>query len=767
MKRNPSFIGLKLHRIHKQTTQEKYFMKRRFLLSLFLIVFLLYPGNSQSRQKVKAPNFSLKSYDGKIVELDKLKGKVVVLNFWATWCPPCRAEIPDFISVYDAYKSKGLEIIGIALDEDGWSKVNPFVEKNKMNYPIVLGTMEVVKLYGGIEGIPTTFIVDKDGNFAGMQVGMLSKEALVQKVNSLLPAPPTVKKKASERPARTAQRANVEAKLSTDKVQAGSSAQVALQLKIEKDWHVNSHTPTFDYLIGTTFELQSQEGVILSDVQYPKGNLVSLSFADQPIDVYEGTITIFASLKISSKLNPGIDTINGSVTVQACNNQLCLPPSILHVTIPLQIAEVGETVTQLHQDLFAGYKPMESVPAETKNDIAAMFQSKGSLVTFLAIFLIGLALNLTPCVYPMLSVTVSLFGSQAETKFLRVFLKALVYVLGIATMYSVLGVIAALGGGLFGSWLQRPWMLGSIAALLFALALSSFGLYQLQMPYWLTSKLGGTSGSGFIAMYLSGLVVGVFAAPCVGPPVIALLTFVAAKGSAPFGFWAFFTLSLGLGFPYLILGTFSGLLKKIPRSGSWLVWVEHIFGVLLTGAALFYLSLAVTPKLAIYVIPMTLAAGGIYLGFIDTSGKDKPALKRLQWIFGILALVAGIVFASNLRNQGITWESYSETELLKARESKIPAMIDFYADWCIPCLEIDRKTWTDKEVIVSAKNIKKIKVDLTHFDSPESEALRKKFNISGVPTVIFIRADGTEADESRIVGFVTPKEFLGKLKQIL
>jgi thiol:disulfide interchange protein DsbD len=129
--------------------------------------------------------------------------------------------------------------------------------------------------------------------------------------------------------------------------------------------------------------------------------------------------------------------------------------------------------------------------------------------------------------------------------------------------------------------------------------------------------------------------------------------------------------------------------------------------------------------------------------------------------------VAGIVFASNLRNQGITWESYSETELLKARESKIPAMIDFYADWCIPCLEIDRKTWTDKEVIVSAKNIKKIKVDLTHFDSPESEALRKKFNISGVPTVIFIRADGTEADESRIVGFVTPKEFLGKLKQIL
>ena len=565
----------------------------------------------------------------------------------------------------------------------------------------------------------------------------------------------------------TARQVSAEAIIAADKIRSGSTIRIAVQLKINDDWHINSHTPTFDYLIGTTFEFQSQEGVILSDVQYPKGNLVSLSFADQPIDVYEGTTTIFASLKISDKLNPGIDTIKGTVTVQACNNQICLPPSTLHVNIPLKIAGTGETASPINQELFAGYKPMESIHAETKNDIAAMFLAKGSLLTFLTIFLIGLALNLTPCVYPMLSVTVSLFGSQTETKFLRVFFKALLYVLGIASMYSVLGVIAALGGGLFGSWLQSPWVLGSIAALLFALSLSSFGLYQIQMPFWLTNKLGGTSGSGFIAIYVSGLVVGVFAAPCVGPPVIALLTFVAAKGSASFGFWAFFILALGLGFPYLLLGTFSGLLKKIPRSGSWLVWVEHIFGVILAGAALFYLSLAVAPKLAIYSIPFTLAAGGIYLGIIDKSGKDKPALKRIQWIFGIFSLAAGIVFAGNLRNEGMTWESYSDKALLKAKESNVPVMIDFYADWCIPCLELDRKTWTDEEVIVSAKNIKKIKVDLTHFDSPESEALRKKFNISGVPTVIFIRADGTEADESRIVGFVNPKEFLGKLKQIL
>ena len=568
-------------------------------------------------------------------------------------------------------------------------------------------------------------------------------------------------------PLTTARQVSANTFLSADKIQSGGTVQIAVQLNINEGWHVNSHTPTFDYLISTTFEIQSQEGIILSDVQYPKGDLVSLSFAEQPMDVYEGTTTIFASLRISDKLNPGMDTVKGSVTVQACNNQICLAPSTLEIDIPLQIVAAGEAITFLNHDFFTNYKPNESALAGEKNEIASMFEAKGSLVAFFAIFLIGLALNLTPCVYPMLSVTVSLFGTQTETTFLRVFFKALMYVLGIATMYSILGVLASLGGGLFGSWLQSPWVLGGIAILLFALALSSFGLYQIQMPFWLTSKLGGTSGSGFIAIYLSGLVVGVFAAPCVGPPVIALLTFVATKGSASFGFWAFFTLSLGLGFPYLILGTFSGLLKKIPRSGSWLVWVEHLFGIILVGAALFYFSLAAAPKLAVYVIPMTLMSGGIYLGFIDKNGKEKPTLKYIQWIFGIIALAGGLLFANNLRNKGIAWEKYSDETLVQAKTNGVPVIIDFYADWCIPCLELDRSTWTDAEVLRETKDIKKIKVDLTHFDSPEAESLRKKFNVSGVPTIIFIKADGKESIESRIVGYASAKEFLVKLKQTI
>lgn len=292
-------------------------------------------------------------------------------------------------------------------------------------------------------------------------------------------------------PSSTAQQITTGIKLATDKICAGSTAHIALVLNINRGWHVNSHQPASDYLIGTSFQLHQQEDVILADVQYPKGKLVSLSFSDQPIDVYEGKVVIFASIKISDKIESGIDTLIGTLTVQACNNQLCLAPSKIDVNIPLHIVGIADPVAQQNQDIFAAYHPTEITSSPVKNELATMFEEKGWFLAFLTIFLIGLALNLTPCVYPMLSVTVSLFGTQSETDLLRIFLKAVIYVLGIATMYSVLGVLAALGGGLFGSWLQSPWVLGGIAALLFALALSSFGLYQIQVPYWLTSKLGG------------------------------------------------------------------------------------------------------------------------------------------------------------------------------------------------------------------------------------------------------------------------------------
>ncbi|MCX6133995.1 MAG: thioredoxin fold domain-containing protein [Ignavibacteriales bacterium] len=569
-------------------------------------------------------------------------------------------------------------------------------------------------------------------------------------------------------PSSSAGKVRAESKLSVDKAAAGSTLKAAVILKIADGWHINSNTPTYDYLIATSIEPPQREGFIVTDLRYPKGEKLKFGFAEDSLSVYEGTPVIFLTIKLSSKVSAGYDTLRAKLQVQACNDQVCLAPATIDVNMPIEIVGEHEKTNPINDDVFSAYSSQGALPAATsRSDIGQLFEERGTFVAFLAIFLIGLALNLTPCVYPMLSVTVSLFGGQSETNAIKVFLKAVMYVLGIATMYTVLGVSAALSGTLFGSWLQSPWVLGGIGALLIGLALSSFGLYQIQMPYWLTSKLGGTTGTGIISLYLSGLVVGVFAAPCIGPPVIALLTLVSSKADPVFGFWVFFTLSIGLGFPYLILGTFSGMLKKIPRSGAWLVWVERMFGVILSAAGLFYLALAFVPKLSVFVIPTALILGGIYLGFLEPSGKEKKGLQRFKWAFGVLALVFGLVSANALRETGMTWESFSEARVTEAKNQNRPVVMDFYADWCIPCLELEHKTFTDAEVISGTKDFVRLKVDLTHFDSPESEALRKKFNISGVPTIVFIDRTGQEVASSRVVGYLPPKEFLEKVKPVL
>ncbi len=568
-------------------------------------------------------------------------------------------------------------------------------------------------------------------------------------------------------PSSSAGKVKAESKLSVDKAAAGSTFKAAVILTIAEAWHVNSNTPTYDYLIATSLELQQREGFIVTDVRYPVGKRLKFGFAEDSLSVYEGNPVIFFTVKVSSKVAVGHDTLRARLQVQACNDQVCLAPAFIDILIPVEIVGANEKTTPVNDDLFSSYTIQGLTPTTgNKSDIGQMFEERGTFVAFLAIFLIGLALNLTPCVYPMLSVTVSLFGGQSATNVLNVFLKAVTYVLGIATMYTVLGVSAALSGTLFGSWLQSPWVLGGIGALLIGLALSSFGLYQIQMPYWLTSKLGGTTGTGMISLYLSGLVVGVFAAPCIGPPVIALLTLVSSKADPVFGFWVFFTLSLGLGFPYLILGTFSGMLKKIPRSGAWLVWVERIFGVILSAAGLFYVALAFVPNLSALVIPAALILGGIYLGFLEPSGKEKRGLQRFKWAFGIVALAFGIVSANALRQTGMTWDQFSEAKVAGAKSQSRPVVMDFYADWCIPCLELEHKTFTDADVINATKDFVRLKVDLTHFDSPESEALRKQFNISGVPTIVFIDRSGQEVESSRVVGYLPPKEFLEKVKPV-
>lgn len=571
----------------------------------------------------------------------------------------------------------------------------------------------------------------------------------------------------------SSEKVDVATYLNVDAVPAGESFKAAVVLDLADTWHVNAHRPTLDYLIGTEVTMDPKDGFIIADIRYPQPDEYEFAFAGgEALLVYSGRVPVYLDIRASSNLQPGSHEMTGRVRVQACDDMNCLAPSNLPVSILIEVVDSGMESSPANADIFADYDQGQmagdmSIQPGSANEIEAMFRERGLLLTFLALFFIGLALNLTPCVYPMLSVTVSIFGGQNDSNLLRVFSKALVYVLGIATMYSVLGVLASFSGELFGSWLQHPWVLGGIGVLLFALALSMFGLYEIQIPYWLASRIGTGTSTGYIGVYFSGLVVGVFAAPCIGPPIIALLAFIGAQGDPVFGFWSFFVLSMGLGLPYLILGTFSGLLPKLPKSGVWMVWVKKVFGVVLVALALFYLSMPFIPVSdAYWVIPISFILGGVYLGFLEPSGRGTPVFSKIKMAFGVVAIIIGVLFVLNLQKEGMQWESYEEARLEQARADEKAVVLDFYADWCIPCLELERITFTDARVIDATDNMVRLKIDLTHFDSPESEEIRRQYNVAGVPTIVFIDKNGNEVEAARIMGFVGPDEFLRRVESV-
>lgn len=385
---------------------------------------------------------------------------------------------------------------------------------------------------------------------------------------------------------------------------------------------------------------------------------------------------------------------------------------------------------------------------------------------FLSIYLTGLALNLTPCVYPMMSVTVSLFGFRQETKRTKSFLRALLYVMGLSTMFSALGLSAAVGGAIFGQWLQNPVVLTAIGIFILALSLSMLGVYSFQLPSGLVNSLAKKTTASGVGMYLAGLMAGIFAAPCIGPPLIALMTVVATKGNTLFALWVFFIMSLGLGTPYLILGTFSGLLKKLPRSGVWLLWVERFLGVILFCISIFYLTIAWAPQLLPFLTPASFIAGGIYLGFFVKTAQSSKIFLNFKRSIGALAVVIGILILSQSPRDSVRWEVYEPQKLVAARQTSRPVAIDFYADWCGPCQELERFTYTNPKVIAALDPFVRLKVDLTRPENPEAFEVVRRFNIMGVPTVIFISPSGEEVEDARISGFVSPEELLMVLKSV-
>ena len=524
------------------------------------------------------------------------------------------------------------------------------------------------------------------------------------------------------------QAATATAKLSKSTLRPGESTFVTVYLTIKKGYHANANPASAAYLKPVTVTITGKN-ISVAKPAYPKGTLKKFVFSDQLLSVYEGTVAIKVAIRPSATIKSGDYKLSVNVLYQACTERSCVMPQTIHLSVPFTVvggrtASVDDTASgsvQLargapdakvlladavtlqkkyqvvglptiifldgngkeRKDLRADESLTEPLMLQKMTALArntSLQQNSGSTGSWLEkiqnaplalqlilIFVGGLLLNLTPCVFPMIPVTIGYFGGQSEGRAGKTFILACFYVLGLAIVYSALGVVAALTGSLFGSTLQSPWLLAAMAVIFLILGTSMFGLFIINPPSFILQQ--NSAKKGVLGALVMGALLGIVAAPCVGPVVAALLVYVGAKANVLLGFLLFFVLSLGLGLPYLVLGTISGSLKSLPRSGAWMEKLKKVFAVLLVFAALYYGYLA-------------------YNGFRP---KNVAPIGTEHWTAATLTVIQ------------------------QAKENGQPVILDFRADWCLPCLKMEKEIFSQPKVLSAASQdkVQLLRVDLT------------------------------------------------------
>jgi thioredoxin:protein disulfide reductase len=357
---------------------------------------------------------------------------------------------------------------------------------------------------------------------------------------------------------------------------------------------------------------------------------------------------------------------------------------------------------------------------------------QGWLYALFFVFLAGVLTSFTPCIFPMIPITMAVIGSKGERSKWRGFLISFVYVLGIAFTYSLLGLFAARSGALFGAYLGHPVVVSVIAGVFVLMALSLFGLFEIRPPQFIASRLAGLhTEKNFVGAFVSGLSAGIVASPCVGPVLVGVLTYVAQTQNMVQGFVLLFTFALGLGQIFLVLGTFQSLLHSLPKSGPWMVHVKKFFGVVMLGMAFYYLQPVLKKPWA-----------GIQQKYFDQAPQDSADYAKPDW------------------------QPYSEDLLAKSLRENRPVIIDFQAEWCLACKELEKYTFSDPRVLEVGKQFLWLAFDATE-PSAQMDELQKKYGIGGLPFVVLYNKRGNVSTDNQLTGFEKADAFLKRLERVL
>lgn len=542
-------------------------------------------------------------------------------------------------------------------------------------------------------------------------------------------------------------------------IEPGSIVGFKLITKIEKDHY--AYIDKFEIVWPKDSGFQNTKlKIVPTETLFDK-------FSNKEKEVAKANIIISSNLSIPENLSLGPYQIELGLRYQACSKKNCLFPKIL--------TKKFDIILNSHASIHTPKKNIKSQPYD-KTDIH-YWLSQGIFITLSFVFLTGILTSFTPCIFPMIPITLAVIGSRThQISKWKAFSLSLSYVLGIALTYSLLGMLAAKTGMLFGSSLSNPWVVGVICSIFIIMALSMFGLFDLKTPDFITEKLySKNTGKGYIGAFIAGLLAGIVASPCVGPVLVGILTFVAQSQDVGLGFLLLFVYALGLGLIFLVLGTFSNLINKLPRSGAWMNVTKFIFGSSMLAMAIYFVNPLVSKLWTYAFIAIALIFASIM------GGLFKPNFKSFKTILSHIILISlffsGLYFFYLSINEKATqqqnaksiklenWTIYSEDKVEAAKKEGKAVLIDFKADWCIACKELELKTFSKEAFIEVTKNMELLFVDATEVDEV-SKPLLEKYDIFGLPTVVFIDKKGNIRPELSIKGFEEVEELIPRLKEL-